>query len=298
MKKVLMSCLMLMSILTVQAQQKITPAMKKGQVKTYSITSVTKIPGQKDINIKLDQTFTVKSVKKEGCVIDIAYSNSTSDATPEDVVGQLLSGTMNLLSDQNITVATDKDGKPVSIANYTELRKQLDAKSEELANMFMEKVPALSQVMSKEKLKETMMKSITEENILNSLQGSTSVLALNGKTVATGAAEEYVNDKGIKMRRLYFVNPSDITTNSAINMTQDELKTFIIAQVEQILPEQASMIKQNIDMVMKSGMMKIDMKETAVYKMANDNWVNSLTVESTYDMLGQKTITNTTIESK
>jgi hypothetical protein len=298
MKKVLMSCLMLMSILTVQAQQKITPAMKKGQVKTYSVTSVTKIPGQKDINIKLDQTFTVKSVKKEGCVIDIAYSNSTSDATPEDVVGQLLSGTMNLLSDQNITVATDKDGKPVSIANYTELRKQLDAKSEELANMFMEKVPALSQVMSKEKLKETMMKSITEENILNSLQGSTSVLALNGKTVATGAAEEYVNDKGIKMRRLYFVNPSDITTNSAINMTQDELKTFIIAQVEQILPEQASMIKQNIDMVMKSGMMKIDMKETAVYKMANDNWVNSLTVESTYDMLGQKTITNTTIESK
>ena len=298
MKKVLMSCLMLMSILTVQAQQKITPAMKKGQVKTYSVTSVTKIPGQKDINIKLDQTFTVKSVKKEGCVIDIAYSNSTSDATPEDVVGQLLSGTMNLLSDQNITVATDKDGKPVSIANYTELRKQLDAKSEELANMFMEKVPALSQVMSKEKLKETMMKSITEENILNSLQGSTSVLALNGKTVATGAAEEYVNDKGIKMRRLYFVNPSDITTNSAINMTQDELKTFIIAQVEQILPEQASMIKQNIDMVMKSGMMKIDMKETAIYKMANDNWVNSLTVESTYDMLGQKTITNTTIESK
>ena len=130
------------------------------------------------------------------------------------------------------------------------------------------------------------------------MQSATSVLTLNGKTLMTGAQEEYVNEMGVKMKRMYFVNGKNITTNSSMDMSKDDLKKLVIAQVEKMAPEQASVVKENIDAVMDSGMIKIDVKETATYELADDNWVKSIKAEVNNETMGQKMTVATTVTLK
>jgi len=68
--------------------------------------------------------------------------------------------------------------------------------------------------------------------------------------------------------------------------------------VEKSLPDQADMIKQNIDQLMNSGMLKMEMKETASYELQPDGWVKSIKAESTHDAMGQKMKTTTTVTLK
>ena len=64
------------------------------------------------------------------------------------------------------------------------------------------------------------------------------------------------------------------------------------------MPEQAEMVKQNIDQLMASGMLKLDMQENASYQLADDGWLKSLKVEDTADTMGQKMVIITTYTLK
>ncbi len=123
-------------------------------------------------------------------------------------------------------------------------------------------------------------------------------MALNGKTVMTGAQEEFVNEQEMKMKRMYFVNGKNVVTNSSANLSNDELKAFIIAQVEKAAPEQAEMVKQNIDQLISAGVLKLDVKDTATYEFQEDGWAKAVTVDSSMDMIGQSTNSHTVITAK
>ena len=62
-----------------------------------------------------------------------------------------------------------------------------------------------------------------------------------------GATESVNNEQGMKLKRMYFVVGKNIITNSTLDMTKDELKEFVLKQVEKVAPDQAEMVKQNID---------------------------------------------------
>ena len=113
------------------------------------------------------------------------------------------------------------------------------------------------------------------------MQNTTSPMMLNGKSLMTGAQEDYTNEQGLKMKRMYFVNGKSITTNGSMSMTKDEMKQFLISQVEKLMPGQADMVKENI--------VKIDSKETATYELQDDGWVKTMKVETTYNAMGQET---------
>jgi len=81
-------------------------------------------------------------------------------------------------------------------------------------------------------------------------------------------------------------------------MTKDELKALIIQQVEKTIPQQADVVKQNIDQLMDSGMLKMDMKEAVSYEVQPDGWVKSIKAEITNDTMGQKIKTTTTVTLK
>ena len=83
-----------------------------------------------------------------------------------------------------------------------------------------------------------------------------------------------------------------------MDMSKDDLKKLVIAQVEKMAPEQASVVKENIDAVMDSGMIKIDVKETATYELADDNWVKSIKTEGNNETMGQKMTVATTVTLK
>ena len=298
MKKLFFLSVMLTAAMAASAQMKIAPKMQKGLTKVYNVVATTNIPGQKEVNITTDMKYTVTEANADGYVVDVLTTTFTSDATSDNIAGQLLSGAAELLKDLNVRVATNKDGRAEKIVNYAELRPRIDDMCDKLIEKMYQAIPQMSQLVPKEPLRQQMMESLTEEKLLKSMQNATSVMTLNGKTVMTGAQEEYVNEQGMKMKRLYFVNGKNIVTNSSMNMSKDELKALLIAQVEKLAPAQADMIKQNIDTVIESGMLKMDMKETATYDLLDDGWVKSVTVDTTTDTMGQTAKSHTVITCK
>ena len=298
MKKLFFLSVMLTAAMAASAQMKIAPKMQKGLTKVYNVVATTNIPGQKEVNITTDMKYTVTEASANGYVVDVLTTTFTSDATSDNIAGQLLSGAAELLKGLNVRVATNKDGRAEKIVNYAELRPKMDDMCDKLIEKMYQAIPQMSQLVPKEPLRQQMMESLTEEKLLKSMQNATSVMTLNGKTVMTGAQEEYVNEQGMKMKRLYFVNGKNIVTNSSMNMSKDELKALLIAQVEKLAPAQADMIKQNIDTVIESGMLKMDMKETATYDLLDDGWVKSVTVDTTTDTMGQTAKSHTVITCK
>lgn len=298
MKKLFFLSVMLTAAMAASAQLKIAPKMQKGLSKVYNVVATTNIPGQKEVNITTDMKYTVTEANADGYMVDVLTTTFTSDATSDNIAGQLLSGAAELLKDLNVRVATNKDGRAEKIVNYAELRPRIDDMCDKLIEKMYQAIPQMSQLVPKEPLRQQMMENLTEEKLLKSMQNATSVMTLNGKTVMTGAQEEYVNEQGMKMKRLYFVNGKNIVTNSSMNMSKDELKALLIAQVEKLAPAQADMIKQNIDTVIESGMLKMDMKETATYDLLDDGWVKSVTVDTTTDTMGQTAKSHTVITCK
>ena len=293
MKKLMIVSVMLMAAFAAQAQLKVAPKMEKGTTKTYATTMTTNIPGQGEVKITADTKYTVSAATADGYVVDVVSTDVKSDATADNIAGKLISASQELMKDMTVSLATDKDGKILGIKNFNELKPKIDEALGKFADKMLKEVPQLTQLMSKEALINQINESLTEENLVRTMQANTSVLVLNGKTIMTGAQDEFVNEQGMKMKRMYFVNGKKVTTNSSMNMSKDEMKAFIIKQVEQLAPEQAEMIKKNIDQVMATGMLKIDMKETANYEFADDGWVKTLKTEATTDTMGQQTKINT-----
>ena len=298
MKKILVLSMMLTVMTAAQAQLKVAPKMAKGTTKVYVAESTIAIPGQKDVQMTSETKFTVTAENADGYTMEMVTTDVKSNATDDNLAAKLMSAAENMLKGQSIRVTTNKEGKVKAIQNYGELKQKLDGLSNELVDQLFQQIPMLAQAMSKEAMKQQVLESTTEENLLKTMQNMTSPLALNGKTIMTGAQEEYVNEQGLKMKRMYFVNGKNVTTNGSMNMSKDEMKALIIEKVGKLIPDQAEMIKQNIDQVMATGMLKLEARETAAYELQDDGWVKSIKTESTNEALGQQTKTTATITLK
>lgn len=290
MKKVILLSVMLVASMAISAQTKIVPQMKKGLKKVYATTATVSVGGQKDVKMTSETKYTVTEANADGYVVDMVVTSFATDADVNDVAGQMISATQEMMKDVNVRLQTNKDGQVVGIKNYAEVKKQIDAFGAKIVDKLMESVPQLSQVMSKDALKQQIQESVNEQALIRSLKEADGVLMLNGKTPMTGAQEEYVNEKGVKMKRMYFVNGKSIVTNGSANITKDELKAMIIEQVEKTMPAQAEIAKQNIDQLLSSGMLKVDIKETSTYEMGDDSWVKSVKTESNSEFVGTKTV--------
>ena len=285
-----MLSVMLMASMAISAQTKIVPQMKKGLKKVYATTATVSVGGQKDVKMTSETKYTVTEANADGYVVDMVVTSFATDADVNDVAGQMISATQEMMKDVNVRLQTNKDGQVVGIKNYAEVKKQIDAFGAKIVDKLMESVPQLSQVMSKDALKQQIQESVNEQALIRSLKEADGVLMLNGKTPMTGAQEEYINEKGVKMKRMYFVNGKSIVTNGSANITKDELKAMIIEQVEKTMPAQAEIVKQNIDQLLSSGMLKVDIKETSTYEMGDDSWVKSVKTESNSEFVGTKTV--------
>lgn len=298
MKKIFVLSMMLTVMMAAQAQLKVAPKMAKGTTKVYVAESTIAIPGQKDVQMASETKFTVTAENADGYTMEMVTTDVKSNATDDNLAAMLMSAAENMLKGQVICITTNKEGKVKAIQNYGELKQKLDGLSNELVDQLFKQIPMLAQAMSKEAMKQQVLESTTEENLLKTMQNMTSPLALNGKTIMTGAQEEYVNEQGLKMKRMYFVNGKNVTTNGSMNMSKDEMKALIVEKVEKLMPGQAEMIKQNIDQIMTTGMLKLESKETATYELQDDGWVKSIKTESTNEALGQQTKTTATVTLK
>ena len=290
--------LLLTAAIAAQAQLKIAPKMQKGAVKTYVTVTTTSIPMQGDSKVTSESKYTVVDATADGYILDIETGNIQVEADAENIAGKLMAAGEEIQKDVVVRVATDKDGKPVKVLNADELKAKIEKSADAVIDKMFADIPQLSEMATKDVLKNQLLSSFDEETIIRGLQESTSAMALNGKSVITGAQEEFVSKDGLKMKRIYFVNGQNIIANSTLNMNKDEMKALIIKQVEERAPDQAEMIKENIDQVMATGLLKIDMTQKDTYELQADGWVKSITSESTTETMGQKIVTNSTITLK
>ena len=131
------------------------------------------------------------------------------------------------------------------------------------------------------------------------MNNATSPLALCGKTITTGDEDKYVNEMGLEMKRIYTVGADgSITTTSNMSMDKDDIKKYVLDQVVKILPQQADIIKNNIDMVIQSGLLKMESTEKAVYTLLPDGWIKSIKIEAFRDFMQQKITQTTTVTLK
>lgn len=299
MKKILFLSALLTVAFAAQAQLKIAPKMQKGDVKNYTIVVTNSIPMQGDTKITSGSKYTVVDATTDGYVLDIETLEVQVEADANNITGKLMAAAEEMQKGVVIRVTTDKDGKPTKVHNLDELRQKMEKAADGAIDKLVADIPQLSQVIpDKSVLKNQFMEAFTEETILRGLQESTSPLALNGKTIITGAQEEFVSKDGLKMKRMYFVNGQNIIANSTLNMSKDEMKALLIKQVELRAPEQAQMVKDNIDQILDSGMLKIDMTEKDTYELQADGWPKNIVTENTTEMMGQQVVTKTTITLK
>lgn len=298
MKKLFLVSMMLTMAMAAQAQLKVAPQMQKGDQKNYEVTIVTDIPGQGSFTINEEMAYSVTDATATGYVVKMETTKMTSDVKAENIAGQIVAAAQEVMINIPLLIATDQAGKPLGINNYAEISKKIDTQSDVLIEKMFKAIPQLSMALPKNALKQQILTSLSEEALLKTIQWSVNPMALNGKTIMTGAQEEYINDQGIKMKRMYFVNGRNVTVSGSANMSKEELKKLIIEQVEKMMPEQAEMVKQNIDQLIESGMLKLDMKETGSYEYQEDGWVKTIKSENVTENMGQKVTVNTTVTLK
>lgn len=295
MKKTILFSIMLTAAFAANAQLKVSPKMTQGDQKNYASTTVINIPGQGTVTISDESSISVAEVLSDGFVLSYETNKVTTDAKADNVIGQIMAAAQEVMMGSNVRIVTDKDGKPLRLDNFDVVKQQVAKKADAILDQMLKAAPQLGQMMSRDDLRNQILENITADNILKSMQNITSPIALNGKTVMTGAQEDFVNEQGLKLKRMYFVNGNKVTANSSMNMSKDEMKQLIISTVEKAAPDQAAMIKQNIDQVMASGMIKFDVKETATYEIGDDGWVKSINGESTNESMGQSMSVKSTV---
>jgi len=278
---------MLLVAMMVQAQTKIAPKMDKGMKKVYDAESVINVNGQKDVKLTSETTFTVKEATAAGYVVEMIVTKVEGNSDNSDMTGRIMLLSEQMMTNLPVLVETDKDGKPLRVQNFESLKEKISAYCDKLIDELLKEIPQLTDMMSKETLKQQVMSSVTEETLLKSVTESSNPMTLNGKTITMGAQDEYVNNEGMKMKRMYFTGADGtITVTANLNMSKDELKQFIIGQVEKQMPDQAEMVKSNIDMLM--GNLKFEDTEKAIYTLASDGWVKTIVAERSRELMGQK----------
>ena len=253
---------MLLMAWTAQAQNsiKVVPTMKKGDVRTYEIEVSSNIP---DSPVKMAQqsVYTVVDANSNGYVMDITYKEWTTNGESAGLVGKLMSMSESMMQNAHMRLATDKQGLPVKILNYDEMRKQMEETVAKIIDEVKQSAPEMGELMRWDNLAKEAVAQMDESVILHNMLIN-SPLMLNGKTLTTGSEEEYIAPGGMKMKRHY------------------------------------TMIKQNIDMVMQSGMMKIEMTEDTTYELQDDGWVKSIKTVMNNKMMGKDIRTVSTVTMK
>ena len=164
------------------------------------------------------------------------------------------------------------------------------ASAYKLIDELFEAAPEISQVMKKEQLQEQLMAELTPERMTYSLTITSSPLALFGRNITSGMQDTYENNM-VSLKRIWLVTGKKIGASAKTDMSREELKNYILKQVEKTAPQQAAMIKDNIDTVLDSGLLKLDMNEKASYELTDDLWVKSMETTMESDIMGQKSST-------
>ena len=287
MKKLFALSIGLLMAVTVFGQTiKVTPALKEGMVKTYTTTTAATSMGQ-TVNLTSELKYTVTKETANGYEMTLETTDFKSDGDDKNLMSRLATLSEEIMKNSKVQMRLDKEGKVLEIINYQEVMAKSKATADKLIDEIYNAAPEIAQIMKKEQLQEQLMAELTPEQLTKSLTITASPLALFGRTITSGMQDTYDNNM-VTLKRIWLVTGKRIGASAKTDMSREELKAYVLKQVEKSAPQQAAMIKENIDTVLDSGMLKLDVSEKANYDLVDDLWVKSMECSIDNNMMGQK----------
>ena len=285
-----------MGAVSIQAQMtKVKVAYQPGDTVIYHCTEKQVIEQPMGGNIGIDKSYderiVVKSKNDEGYILEVKIDDPKLDGGGVDDLEQLLENLSDAMcANVPVEVQTDADGKILSIVNKDAVVSQMLENMNRLFTNLENQKPEAKEVLQNTRVN-MVEKMLTSETIMRKMFfDEANPLALNGKTLMTGMIESHEKDLGLKYNNVYTVTDKGKTVkvNSKLSLTRDQLKAFVLEQVEKTAPQQLEMIKQNIDMVLDSGMMKLESNENSTYTFNDRGWVESIVTDEKQDAMGAK----------
>ena len=132
MKKFLSLSTLLLMVLTISAQTKIAPKMKKGMKKVYVTECTIKALSEDPVKVSFETKYEVTDATSDGYVLDLLICDVKSDAKSNNLESRMYSLATEVLKDIHTTYATDKDGKVTKLLNMEEVKKQASKALEKL----------------------------------------------------------------------------------------------------------------------------------------------------------------------
>ena len=302
MKKYLLSAVILLAALTVQAQKsvKITPTLKVGMQKTYITRGEATTSGSAAADITGELVYKVDGKTANGYQISMVSKSTNIDAN--QVMQSLTTpDLMQMLNSIRVELLTDKKGAVTAIGNSEEVLGKCMAV---IDSMFNATIAKNAELKNNPEAAATMQKSMgimkemfTENYLLESYAQTPGITMLNGKTITDGMVEEGTFSPFFKTRTTYSLQNDGKTivqvTEGDIDM--ESLKTYMSRMLSAMLPESVTkeadpeQLTSVIDNMISNGSMKMDMKRTATYDIASDGWVKKMVMEMSMNMPGQST---------
>ena len=302
MKKYLLSAVILLAALTVQAQKsvKITPTLKVGMQKTYITRGEATTSGSAAADITGELVYKVDGKTANGYQISMVSNSNNIDAN--QVMQSLTTpDLMQMLNSIRVELLTDKKGAVTAIGNAEEVLGKCMAVMD---SMFNATIAKSAELKNNPEAAATMQKSMgimkemfTENYLLESYTQTPGITMLNGKTITDGMVEEGMFSPFFKTRTTYSLQNDGKTivqvTQGDIDM--ESVKTYMSRMLSAMLPESVTkeadpeQLTSIIDNMISNGSMKMDMKRTATYDIASDGWVKKMVMEMSMNMPGQST---------
>jgi hypothetical protein len=302
MKKYLLSAVILLAALTVQAQKsvKITPTLKVGMQKTYITRGEATTSGSAAADITGELVYKVDGKTANGYQISMVSKSTNIDAN--QVMQSLTTpDLMQMLNSIRVELLTDKKGAVTAIGNSEEVLGKCMAV---IDSMFNATIAKSAELKNNPEAAATMQKSMgimkemfTENYLLESYTQTPGITMLNGKTITDGMVEEGMFSPFFKTRTTYSLQNDGKTivqvTEGDIDM--ESVKTYMSRMLSAMLPESVTkeadpeQLTSIIDNMISNGSMKMDMKRTATYDIASDGWVKKMVMEMSMNMPGQST---------
>ena len=299
MRKIMMLMLLFVTTAVMAASVKVVAKYKKGDYCIYQVTQTSSTSAQTGEGTTLsfvgEIRYDVTDVRPDGYTLE-AKTLKWEKVNPDesDMASELTMMSMKMMENLPVVLKTDREGKIVQFANFDDIKSKVSTLADEVVDkLFAQGGEVMVGVLNKESLKQMMLDEITEEKMLENM--GSNYLGLYGKTIATGMMEDE-RFGGMKFKTTYLVPSASnadgytIKASSVSSMTKDDLKDLILKQVEKLMPsDQVDMVKDNIDMILDSGSIKMEGTKQTTYDFLSSGWLKSAEHIIKLNMMGAET---------
>ena len=301
MKKSFLTFVLLIAVTALNAQTLIKANFQKGDQATYESVANIKVSvpmagNSESIKTNSQTKIIVKDASADGYVIEMTTTNMKMEGNQE-VVQQTGNMLNQYLSNVPILLKTDANGKVKDLLNYTEVQTQVSKLAMASIDSLYKAKPEMEKTLPKYKMAMSINSLLTKEAFIESVEYN-SFFILFGKTLKTGDKVD-MNKQGIKTTVTYEVNkePNALNIIGKIkgNMTEDDVKAFLIDKMKQMGADEAmvSQLDANWGQMQKMGMAKMDVDGTSMTKLLNTGWATEYSTDMKTKMMGIDMTINT-----